>query len=79
MVRAKFVVQDKTERFDTNGNGWEIRLTAVYSDDENSENGQFFKYTPNGEITLGIVNPPAASDFVVGKEYYVDFTLASDD
>lgn len=75
MVRAKFVVQEKIERNDSNGNGFEIRLTAVYDDDENSENGQFFKYTPNAEIRLQTINREASREFFVGSEYYVDFTF----
>ncbi len=53
-----------------------IELTAVYDLDPESENGRFFKYTPTGQITLGILNPSIKDFFVPGKAYYVDFTLA---
>lgn len=51
-----------------------IALLPVYSGSE--ENKSFFSYTPGGSITLAIVNEEAAKQFEVGKEYYVDFTLA---
>lgn len=66
MVRAKFHCNHKDE------NG--IYLSPVYSGSE--ENAQFFAATPGGQIILHIVNPVAAEQFEVGKEYYVDFTPA---
>jgi hypothetical protein len=55
--------------------GTEIALMAVYSGSE--ENKKHFQYTPNGSITLGILNPDTAAMFEVGKDYYVDFTPAN--
>lgn len=46
---------------------------AVYSNDPNSENAQFFKYTPNLTLKTGIIN---AQHFEAGKEYYIDFSPA---
>jgi hypothetical protein len=54
--------------------GVEVELSAVY--DGSDENKHYFKWTPNGKITLGILNPDAAAIFEPGKEYYVDFTAA---
>jgi hypothetical protein len=54
--------------------GVEVELHAVYNGSD--ENKQYFRYTPNGNITLGILNPSAAALFEPGKEYYVDFTPA---
>ena len=54
--------------------GATISLNTVYSG--SPENEAFFKMTPGGTIMLATVNPKAAEQFVVGKEYYVDFTLA---
>lgn len=72
-VRAKF----KCESNKVDGaNGSQITLAAVYDANPNSENGKFFKYTPSGQIHLGIVNEAAAVQFVEGKEYYVDFAPA---
>lgn len=69
MMRAKFRVDQKTEYAN---NGMEIRLSVVTSDNE--ENKKFFKWTPAGTISVSLVNKETADSFIVGKEYYVDFT-----
>lgn len=38
------------------------------------ENRSFWNATPAGAISLTITNPDAAKQFVVGSDYYVDFT-----
>lgn len=78
-VRAKFFCSQKGEAASTQGtsdlNKWvNIMLNPVHGNNE--ENAQFFKNTPNGRIELSVVNPAAAAQFEVGKEYYVDFTPA---
>ena len=55
--------------------GTEVELSAVYEGSD--ENKKYFRYTPNGKIVLGILNAEAAEMFEPGKEYYVDFTLAT--
>jgi hypothetical protein len=52
----------------------QLFFNPVYSGSE--ENKQFFKYTPGGQISLNVVNPPVADRFEDGKEYYVDFSPA---
>lgn len=69
-VRAKFKCICKTPLDD----GAEVVMEAVTSG--NPENDSFFKYTPMGQLTMGVVNPIAAEQFEVGKEYYLDFTPA---
>lgn len=68
-VRAKFQVTaihgDKEKT---------ISMQPVYTGSD--ENKAFFAYTPAGSISLGVVNEEACKQFEVGKEYYVDFTLA---
>jgi hypothetical protein len=72
-VRAKF----KCTAVTTNESGKTISLRPVYGNgDPNHENTQFYKYTPGGSIELSTVNEEAANKFEVGKEFYVDFTLA---
>jgi len=71
MVRAKFIC-DKVSK--TRYENHEVVLTPVTSGSE--ENKDFFKWTPGGQITLSVVNDKAVQQFVPGKEYYVDFTLA---
>lgn len=86
MVRAKFKL-DRTEsvlsrRQNRDTREWEsvelktLVLSPVYDSRPDSENGKFFSATPCGEIKMGVVNPEAWGQFELGKEYYVDFTLA---
>lgn len=83
MVRAKFVCNSYETILqgggrDRSGNvipGEECRtlkLTAVM--DNSPENKEFFKWTPNGNIMIGVLNQKAWSQFKLGGEYYVDFT-----
>ena len=53
--------------------GFSYTFEPVYSDDPNSENAQFFKYTPYGKLELGCTN---GHGFEVGKEYYIDISKA---
>ena len=80
-VRAKFKVISiaKREHWNKNPDGSirtidDIKLAPVTSGSE--ENKRFFNASPSGEITLGCLNPEASAQFEIGKEYYVDFTLA---
>ena len=38
------------------------------------EDKAFFKYTPFGKITLGLIQSEAATQFKAGSYFYVDFT-----
>lgn len=69
-VRAKFKVSQVSEE-----KGF-VELQTVYDPNPESENGQFFKYTPAGSIQMSVVNEAALKQFEVDKEYYVDFTPA---
>lgn len=77
-VRAKFRVNCVTPYVDQSGkaNGYRVDLHPVYDSNPESENGQFFKATPWGQITLGTMNPAAAEQFLPGTEFFVDFTKA---
>ena len=54
--------------------GSQIKLQAVTGG--SAENDQFFKYTPNGSIDMGVVNPDAAEYFESSAEYIVTFEKA---
>lgn len=69
-VRAKFKVRSNEA---VSGNGNTIILDAV-GKDGCPENADFFRWTPSGQITMGVVNEAAAEQFKVGAEMYVDFT-----
>lgn len=70
-VRAKFKVESKADHA---GGFSSVTLNPVTGGSE--ENKEFYKWSPGGEIKLNTINPTAANAFIVGKEYYVDFTLA---
>jgi len=74
MVRAKFYVESKTEVNGTPNHGFQIAMRPVISGSD--ENKQFFQYTPGGKLELSTINASAAEQLEVGKEYYLDFTLA---
>jgi hypothetical protein len=65
-VRAKFLC--------TQLQGNQLYFNVVTSGSK--ENEDFFKYTPSGQITMLIDNEKAKDQFEIGKQYYVDFTLA---
>lgn len=56
------------------GDGKSAILSPVVSNDKDSENSKFWKYTPSGKLELMWINPDV--NFVPGKEYYLDITLA---
>ena len=54
-----------------------LRFAPVYANNDPAhENSKFWRASPSGEVKLGTVNPEAWSKFVLGKEYYLDFTVA---
>lgn len=71
MTRAKFTVVSKTQTLD----GFRVHMLPVTSGSE--ENKAFYEWTPSGSIDLGTINPVAAEQLELGKEYYVDFTPAT--
>lgn len=78
MVRAKFKcisVTPNNAEADAD-KATDVLLQPVTSGSE--ENKDFFKLTPCGEIKLSTINPAAADQFIVGKDYYIDFTVAED-
>ena len=81
MVRAKFIVESYDTRLSNtrDPNSEELRsikMTAV--SDGSEENKKFFRWTPNGTIQIGVLNPEAWKQLELGKSYYVDFTEAVD-
>lgn len=69
-TRAKFSCVEIKDEYD----GSTVRFFPVTSGSE--ENRQFFKYTPSGDIRLGVVGSEVSRQFKVGHDYYVDFTDA---
>lgn len=75
-VRAKFWVQSNKKEGESENEGCTIILHPVVGNSE--DNKSFYKWTPAGYITLTTINPEAAKQFIEGKEYYVDFSLAGE-
>jgi hypothetical protein len=70
-MRCKVKLEEITKTL----NGTSVKFTPVTTG--SIENQSFFKYTPYGEIKLGIVNDSVTDKLVVGREYYVDFSEAT--
>lgn len=89
-VRAKFKVDSITllggTKAEKNGDGEidyvpcemrSIRMTPVYGNgDPEHENTKFWQASPGGSLEMNVMNADAAAVFELGKEYYLDFTLA---
>jgi hypothetical protein len=77
-VRAKFKVQSITTTLHwqaDKGHMGTVRLQPVSGGSD--ENKRFYEATPAGQIELGTLNQEALAMFVIGQEFYVDFTPAS--
>lgn len=77
--RAKFTCTQVTKR----ASHWlpeqkylydfEFMPVTAYNSKDTSENRKFWQSTPVGKLTMACVNPDL---FEIGKEYYLDFSLA---
>jgi len=75
-VRAKF----RCLKVEDYGQSKKISLSVVTSGPcggDSAENRSFTQWTPSGEIWMTVDNPHASVQFVEGREYYVDFSEAS--
>lgn len=68
-TRAKFYVTEISHTV----SGGTVKLQAVTRGDDNKE---WSKATPNGQISMGILNLAALENFTPGDEFYVDFIPA---
>lgn len=50
-----------------------VKLVAVYSSEEGSENKKWCTWTPYAEFVIGINNPEAFNKLSAGHEFFVDF------
>ena len=73
-VRAKFRCTAKLPAYN---NDTVVHLSAVYSTDPASENKAWSDATPSAYLQMQISHGKSAADsFVLGQEYYLDFTPA---
>ena len=76
-ARAKFKVISLTQ-----STHWDVSKGLIHTvklqpvTGNSPENAAFYAATPCGQIELGTINDEAANSFVIGGEYYVDFTPA---
>ena len=75
MPRAKFHI-NSVEHHDNYGSPDTVIFTVNASPVGDGDPEGFNKYTPSGELRMGITNPNLKDYFVPGKDYYLDFTLA---
>jgi len=50
-----------------------LRFAPVYSDNPESENYTWSKYTPAGHMEMSVTNPAAFEQFEENKEYILTF------
>jgi hypothetical protein len=75
-VRAKFKCHTITEREGLERGQARPRRQAHPRHSGSDENKQFYAATPGGSVEIACANAEAAAQFVIGREYYVDFTPA---
>ena len=61
--------------------GESLSFTAVskseaYGEDGLDENNTYATWTPSADANMYVTNPALFGKFVIGEEYYVDFTKA---
>lgn len=72
-VRAKVVCSHTAAAADGSVTAY---MSAVYSDDPNSENKKFSDATPNLHLTISIKAGGPTDYYVPGRQYYLDFIKA---
>lgn len=70
-IRCKMICHAVTPNEHSRGELCTVTLGAVYSQNPDSEDSIYGKYTPYGEFRAGIVTE-VAEKMEVGKAYYVD-------
>lgn len=76
-MRCKVVCNLKVTSLDKENKPVDARLHFCPVYNGSTENKEFFKYTPGGDIAIYTVNVQVADKFEQGKEYYVDFSPAN--
>lgn len=68
-MRAKFRVDSTTNH----SSGTLSVILSPVTNGADSENAEFWKYTPHGKLDMDITNPNAQEFFKPGADYYLDF------
>ena len=53
-----------------------VSKSEAYGEEGLDENNTFSKFTPSANLSMLVNNPALMDKFIVGEEYYVDFTKA---
>lgn len=79
-VRAKFMLTGHTHNAWGRGDSHEFEFTPQY-DPNIPEDQRFSQASPSGKMTIRVDNPPVVEFWVsqMGKQFYLDFTLAPSD
>jgi hypothetical protein len=78
MIRAKFkclaVVEDKGP----DGAKYQEQVSFCAVTDASEDNKSWSKWTPSGSLSMSITNHEVWGAFEVDKEYFLDFTKATE-
>lgn len=74
MIRAKFKCQSVTKY-----EGSETVKLSAANGRSDTENAQWAKWTPCGDLSMSINNPEAQGKIEPGKYYFLDITKAGED
>jgi hypothetical protein len=76
-MRAKFRVF-KVESYDENSEILSFSAVGAvkYGEAGENEDNDFARWTPSGELKMGVTNPDLLGTIKVGEKYYLDFTKA---
>ena len=74
-IRCKMTLENI---FAQSWGGAKAIFRCTYDPKLSEEDASFQKATPSGHAEFQIDNPKAAEQLVIGKSYYVDFTLVPD-
>ena len=76
-MKAKFELKAVTKQGDA---AEELKFSAVtekaFNDEGKSDDNDFSKWTPSGELTMTVTNPDLIGKFQVGEKFYLEFTKA---
>lgn len=84
-MRAKMIVTEVVRTGFQNGTEFQqqdrVKMVAVakstaYPADGHDEDNTFAKFSPQGELSLTIVNPELVGKIQPGQKFYLDFTAA---
>ena len=77
-VRAKFTVQSVEAPYEGAPETTRKVVLAPQYDPDLPEDRRYHQATPSGQIWMQVDNPSATAEFLLGRQFYVDFTAVSE-